>query len=144
MHKLIYGEQERLLTWACQRIGIDRFRSDARAIGNERDGELVAVVVFDGFSDVDCNMHIASDGTRQWMTRDLLVSSFAFPFIQCGMRRLTGLVPAGNADALAFDEHIGFRREGLHRKACADGSDLISMGLLRSECRFIPKRYRHD
>lgn len=138
MHRLIYGEDERLLAWAAERIGVPGFRADAHTIGLERGGELVAVVVFDGFSDVDCNMHVASDGTRRWLTRAFLTACFAYPFIQCRLRRVTGLVPADNADALRFDEHLGFRREGYHPHATQTG-DLISLGMLREWCRFIPQ-----
>lgn len=139
--KLVYGEEHRLLPWAKERIGIHSFRRDAYTIGLERDGELVAVVVYDNFSDVDVNMHIASDGTRKWMNKDLLVSAFAYPFIQLGVRRVTGIVPAGNKDALAFDENLGFVREGYHPNA-APGDDLVSLGMLRENCRFIPKECR--
>lgn len=138
---LIYGEEERLLPWAQERVGVT-FRPDAKTIGLERDGELRAVVIFDGFSPGDCNMHIASDGTRAWMSKSLLLSAFAYPFVQLKLRRLTGLVPANNADALAFDEHIGFVREGYHPEAGPNGTDLISMGLLRRNCRFIAKEHR--
>ncbi|HEX5362327.1 MAG TPA: GNAT family protein [Fluviicoccus sp.] len=139
--RLIYGEEHRLLPWARERIGIHAFRRDAYTIGLERHGELVAVVVYDGFSDVDVNMHIASDGTRQWMSKELLVAAFAYPFIQLGMRRVTGMVPASNKQALAFDEHLGFVREGYHPNAMP-GDDIVSLGLLRENCRFIPKEYR--
>lgn len=139
--RLIYGEEHRLLPWAQARIGVSGFRRDAYTIGLERGGELVAVVVFDNFSDTDCNMHIASDGTRRWLSKELLVSAFSYPFIQLGLARVTGLVPASNAQALAFDEHLGFVREGYHPKAAA-GEDMISLGLLREHCRFIPKEYR--
>lgn len=140
MSNLIYGEMERLLPWAQERIGVT-FRPDAYTIGLERDGEIVAVVVFDNFSECDANMHIASDGTRAWMNKELLISSFCYPFVQIGLKRLTGLVPAKNAQALAFDEHIGFVREGYHPDAHPD-DDLISLGMLRKNCRFIPKEYR--
>lgn len=139
--RLIYGEENRLLPWAKDRIGINGFRRDAYSIGLERDGDLVAVVVFDCFSDADVNMHIASDGSRHWMNKSLLVAAFAYPFIQLGMRRVTGLVPASNHKALAFDEHIGFVREGYHPHALPSG-DTVSLGLLRENCRFIPKEYR--
>lgn len=142
MNRLIYGEDERLLAWATERIGVAGFRPDAKTIGLERNGELVAVVVYDGFSDVDCNMHIASDGTRRWLNRELLTHAFAYPFIQCRLRRVTGLVPADNEDALRFDEHIGFKREGYHPHATKNG-DLISLGMLREWCRFIPPEYRN-
>lgn len=135
---LIYGQEDTLLTWAQERIGVT-FRPDATTIGLEKDGALVAVVVYDGFSETDCNMHIASDGTRAWMNKALLLSAFAYPFVQLGLLRVTGLVPAHNAAALAFDEHLGFVREGYHPKAGPGGSDLISLGMLRDTCRFIPK-----
>ena len=135
--KLIYGEEDRLLPWAQERIGVI-FREDAKAIGLERDGEVVAVVVFDTFSPADACMHIASDGTKRWMSKELLLAAFAYPFVQLGLRRLTGLVPAKNKEALAFDEHIGFVREGYHPHACPD-DDLVSLGLLRENCRFIDR-----
>jgi RimJ/RimL family protein N-acetyltransferase len=141
MANLIYGNEPRLLPWAQERIGVT-FRNDAKTIGLERDGELCAVVVYDGFSECDCNMHIASDGTRAWMSKALLLSAFAFPFIQLGLLRLTGLVPADNQAALEFDENIGFVREGYHPKAGPGGKDLISLGMLRSACRFIPLENR--
>ncbi|SEH89895.1 GNAT family N-acetyltransferase [Paraburkholderia hospita] len=139
MFKLIYEQDERFLTWAAARIGVDRFRDDARTIAYEKDGELLAVIVFDGFSGSDMNMHVASDGTRQWLTRELLTAAFAYPFIQCGVRRVTGLVPAKNAAALKFDQHLGFRREGYHPCAARNGGDLISLGMLREHCRFLPQ-----
>jgi RimJ/RimL family protein N-acetyltransferase len=139
--RLVYGEEERLLPWALDKIGIAGFRSDARAIGLERDGDLVAVVVFDGFSAADANMHIASDGTRRWMSKELLLAAFAYPFQQIKLRRLTGIVPAKNKDALAFDEHIGFVREGYCPEALPD-DDVVILGLLRRNCRFIPEEYR--
>ena len=136
MSKVIYGQEERLLPWAQQRIGVT-FRRDAYTIGLERSGELAAVVVYDNFSDVDCNMHIASDGTRAWLNKALLLSAFAYPFTQMGLLRVTGLVPADNADALKFDENLGFEREGYHPKAAPNGGDLVSLGLLREKCRFV-------
>lgn len=138
MSELIYGEEETLLPWAQERIGVS-FRRDAYTIGLRKNGKVVAVVVFDNFSECDCNMHIASDGTRAWMNKSLLVSAFAYPFLQLRFNRVTGLVPAHNEAALAFDEHLGFVREGYHPKAGPEGGDLISLGMLRENCRFIPK-----
>jgi len=136
--KLIYGQEDKLLPWAQERIGVT-FRRDAYTIGLEKADKLVAVVVYDSFSETDCCMHIASDGTKAWMNKALLVSAFAYPFIQLGLNRVTGLVPASNAAALQFDENLGFVREGYHPQAGPKGDDLISLGMLKSSCRFIPK-----
>lgn len=155
MRQVIYGDDERFTEWAAGRVGIASFRSDAQAIGlvraddvgepgGDRDSagrRILASVVFDGFSDTDCNMHVSSDGSRQWLNREYLVRCFAFPFLQCHLRRVTGLVPAKNADALRFDLHLGFRLEGRCRDALPD-DDVIVLGMTRKECRFIPKEYR--
>ena len=134
---LIYGQDEILLPWACERIGIHRFRDDARAIGRMIDGKIVGVVVYDGFSDCDCNMHVASNGSGHWLSLELLVHSFAYPFLQLEKRRVTAPVSARNKDAIRFNLHLGFKMEGV----CKDGAqddDLIIMGMTRANCRFIP------
>jgi len=136
MSEVIYGCEDRHLPWAQERIGVI-FRDDAKTIGLERDGQIAAVVVFDTFSKTDACMHIASDGTRAWMTKSLLLAAFAYPFTQLGLLRLTGLVVASNEQALAFDENIGFVREGYHPQAGPNGEDLISLGLQKKNCRFI-------
>lgn len=141
--RLVATPDSRLLPWAAERIGIAQFRNDAKAIGREVDGRLVAVVVYDGFTSTDCNVHLASDGSKRWMTRELLFEAFAYPFIQLGFRRITGLVKASDTYTISVNEHFGWRREGLHRMAADDGTDIISMGMLRSECRFIPQEFRY-
>jgi RimJ/RimL family protein N-acetyltransferase len=138
--RVIYGEENRLLPWARERIGIE-FRRDAYTIGLERGGEIVAVVVFDSFSKADCSMHVASDGTSKWMSKSLLLASFAYPFVQLGLRRVTAMVPADNEAALRLDEHLGFVREGYHPHATETG-DLVSLGLLREACKFIAPEHR--
>lgn len=133
--------QSTLLEWAQRCIGV-RFRPDAKAIGRISDGQVRAVVVYDNFSDCDCSMHIASDGTGRWLTRPLLSAAFHYPFIQLGLRRVTGLVPAKNKAALHFDRRLGFKFEGLARCALPD-DDIVMLGMTRAECLFIPKEHRH-
>lgn len=141
MMALIIGQEDRLIPWALARLSVSVFRPDARAIGLEKEGVLVAVVIYDNFSDCDCNMHVASDGSRRWMNKTFLIQAFVYPFVQLDLKRMTGLVLATNQDALNFDENIGFVREGYHPEADKNG-DLISLGLLRRNCRFIPEEYR--
>src|SRR5690554_6429650 len=128
---LVTGPKEVLLSWAARVIGVNGFREDARVIARVDDAKIRAVVVFDTFGANDCNIHIASDGSGRWISRELLQATFHYPFVQCGLKRLTGLVAADNQAALRFDEHLGFRREGYHPQAGANGEDLISLGLLR-------------
>jgi|LSQX01.1.fsa_nt_gb hypothetical protein len=156
MRVLVYDDSDALIDFAESAIGVT-FREDAKAIGLVHDnnigepladgrdslGRLIAAsVVYDGFSEADCNMHIASDNSGLWLTRSLLVAAFSYPFIQCGFNRVTGLVPENNKEALKFDLNLGFKVEGLCREAMPDGSNLVILGMLRRECRFIPKENR--
>lgn len=140
--RLIYDDTERLLAWACERIGIHSFRSDAQAIGLERNGVLVGVTVFDTFSSRDCYMHVASDGSRHWLTREFLVASFIYPFVQCGLPRVSSPIAESNQQALRFNMKLGFTQEGYHPLAAHDGGAILSMALLRKNCQFIPKEHR--
>lgn len=133
----IVGEQRPvLLDWAQRVMGGIRLARDAKTIAAVKGDEILAVVCYDTFTEFDCHMHIASNGSRRWISRALLREAFAYPFIQCGLRRITGLVAASNKDAMRFDLHLGFRIEGLCREGAPDG-DLFILGMLRRECRFI-------
>ncbi len=141
MAEIVYSDIPRLLDWAAQKIGVSGFKADAKAFGVERDGELVAVVVYDCFSECDCNIHVASNGARSWVTRQVLANAFGYPFVELKLRRITGLVPTKKADAIKFNRHLGFKVEGLSPDAMPD-DDILIMGMLRSECRWIPQEYR--
>lgn len=140
MATITYDDQAKLISWASACIGFEP-RQDVQAMGWVDGSTIKAVTLWDGFSECDCNIHIASDGTRHWLTRGYLRASFWHPFLQWNLRRVTALVPAKNHDALRFDLHLGFEREGLIRHALP-GDDLIVLGMLRENCRYIPAEHR--
>jgi RimJ/RimL family protein N-acetyltransferase len=131
----VYGEDERVSKWAADRIGVT-FQK-CTAIGVERNGVLIAAVVYDRYSGNDLCMHVAAVPGAKWATKEAMFRFFSYPFLQLGVERVTGLVATGNAAARKFDEHIGFVYEGTMRRGMADGTDLIVYGMLRDECRWI-------
>jgi RimJ/RimL family protein N-acetyltransferase len=133
--EFIYGEDERVVRWAEARIGATFPKSIA--IGVERDSKLIAAVVYDRYSGNDICMHVAAEPGARWATKEAMFRFFAYPFLQLGCSRVTGLVGAENAAARKFDEHVGFVNEGTMRRGMADGTDLIVYGMLRDECRWI-------
>lgn len=139
---ITYGKDEILLPWAAERIGIERFREDARAIGVMSGAEIRGVVVYDTFSACDCSIHAASDGTGRWLSREALIHFFAYPFIQLKLRRLTSIVAAKNVHSASFTQKCGFTQEGYCKNAMPD-DDIIIFGLLREHCRYIPQEHRH-
>lgn len=140
MGEMVYDDSEKMIEWASKIIGFQP-RPDVVAIGWRVRGELRAVALYDNFSECDCNMHIASDGKAHWLSRQFLIASFMHPFVQWRLRRVTGLVPAKNKDALRFDLHLGFKQEGYLHHALPD-DDLYLLGMLRENCRYIPPEYR--
>lgn len=140
MGELVYKDTERLIAWASDIIGIDT-TDQAKAVGWEENGVLRAVAVWDEFSLVDCQIHVASDAKPHCMKMPFIRAAFLHPFVQWNMRRVTGVVPSKNTAALKFDLHLGFEREGLMRNALPD-DDIVILGMLRENCRFIPKDMR--
>lgn len=137
MWKLVLDQRERCGEWARERIPhVPSWGDWYQAIGLEREGELVAVVVYNCMSECDIAMHIAAVPGRRWMTRQFLRAAFRYPFIQLGCRRVSGFVPVTNLDAQRFDEHLGFVREGLMREALPNGEDVIVYGMLERESRW--------
>jgi RimJ/RimL family protein N-acetyltransferase len=134
---LICDQKERCGDWAKARIPhVESWGEWYEAIGWERDGELVAVVVWNLYSGADIAIHIAAVPGRHWMTRTFLRAAFRYPFLQLGCRRVSGFVPSKNAEALRFDRHLGFRDEGLMRHALPD-DDVVVLGMLKEECRWL-------
>lgn len=139
MRRFIYDQSDELVDWVKERIDGVEFDSNAIAIGVEIDGEIAAAVVYDEFSRSSCSFAVASDGKARWLSRGFLIHVFAYPFLQCGCRHIGSLVSINNKKAIRLNEGIGMKREGVIRQSGVHGEDLIAFGMLRDECRFLPK-----
>jgi RimJ/RimL family protein N-acetyltransferase len=137
MKSVIYGQDKRVVEWVGTRIDEDNFGPMTVGIGLEEDGELIAGVVFNFYTEASICMHVAAAPGKRWMTKEFLWRAFAYPFLQLKCNRVTGFVREDNLVAQKFDEHLGFRREGLIRKGCTDGTNMILYGMLREECRWL-------
>jgi RimJ/RimL family protein N-acetyltransferase len=140
MKRIIWDQPERVMQFVAARTGEDRYR-DYTAIGLERDGELVAGVVYERHTGPNVMTHIASDGSRTWITPAYLGAIFRYPFVQLGCTRVTSVVRSDNADSRRFVNHLGFAQEGVMRCADVDGCDLILYGMLKNECRFLEGKH---
>jgi RimJ/RimL family protein N-acetyltransferase len=140
MKRIVWDQPERVMRFVAERVGECEFFGYT-AIGLERNGELVAGVVFEQHNGPNVMMHVASDGSRQWMTPAYMAACFRYPFLQLNVNRVSGLVRADNAAAQQFDVKLGFVREGTVRCGAADGTDLFLYGMLRNECRYLDGKY---
>lgn len=136
--RFIYGQDAMIARWAAARIGAGGgFPNDAAAIGMERNGNLVAATIWHCFERHNCLMSVASSGSRLWLTREFRFRSFAYPFLQLGLPRVTSKADEGNEASVKLTLHMGFKIEGRLRKAAPDGRDDIVFGMLKEECRWI-------
>lgn len=138
MKRLVLDERERCGQWARQRIAhVTSWEDDFQAIGYEQDGRLIAVCIAERWTGPDIALHIAAEPGSRWCTREFLGACFRYAFHQLGCRRVTGYVPASNTKARRLDEHLGFVYEGRLRGASLDGDDLLILGMLVNECRWL-------
>jgi RimJ/RimL family protein N-acetyltransferase len=140
MKRIVWDQPERVMRFVASRVGETELFGYS-AIGLERDGDLVAGVLYEQHNGPNVMMHVASDGSRHWMTPAYMAACFRYPFLQLGVNRVSGLVRADNKDAQRFDEALGFKPEGVLREAAADGTDLILYGMLKRECRYLDGKY---
>lgn len=106
-------------------------------IGLERNGALVAGVLYEGINAHNAWMHVGAVPGARWMTKEYLRACFAYPFTVCGVRAVRGYVDASNLAARRFDEHLGFRQEAVLEGASRDGGDVLIYRMKRSECRYV-------
>ena len=105
-------------------------------IGWQKDGKLVAGVAYAQWNGQNVVCHIASDGSRRWLTREYLWTIFDYPFNQLNVKRITVCVGDGNRDSKRFVRHLGFELEAVHPLAHPTG-DLLTFRLWKEQCRWI-------
>lgn len=108
-----------------------------QGLGLERDGKLVAGVLYEGFNGRNVWMHVGAVPGGRWMTKLYLQTCFHYPFVTLGCSRVSGYVEAWNVAARRFDEHLGFRQEAALKGAASDGGDVILYAMRREECKYV-------
>ena len=121
--------------WICERLGGLYSPIGSSSIGLERNGELVAGVLYDNFVGRCISMHVAAKG-KNWLNKAFIFTCFDYPFNQLKCAKVLGLVPASNAVARRFDEHLGFSLEHVITDGAKDG-DLCIYSMTRDACRYL-------
>jgi RimJ/RimL family protein N-acetyltransferase len=127
---------EHVCEWVAPRTGGQYYKGSGSGIGLEKDGELIAGVLFDNYTGRSVQMHVAAIPGRRWMTKEYLRVCFDYPFRQLGVCKIIGIVDSTNEDALRFDRHLGFVEEAIIKDAGKHG-DLHILSMTRQQCRFI-------
>lgn len=139
MSCLVFGFDQELADWASRRIPHMRARpfGPCRAIGvmrgtdpNDMSAPIMAVAVFHDFHEHErtCQVSVASV-TPYWASRNTLRALFSYPFDQLQVNLLWSAMRHTNERAIRFNEHIGFKRDGVlrHRFGWKDHAVVTSM-----------------
>lgn len=114
--------------------------TDPKAIGYELDGEIRGAVVYTNYSGANVFATIAMAAP---ITKRFLFSMFWCPFEQFGVNHITCAIEESNAESLRLCTHMGFSQRGRLPECAVNGEDVIIMGMLKRECRWLalgPKR----
>lgn len=138
MSRLVTNDKHRVGAWVAAQVHQSADWGSFYAMGAENEcGELVAGIVMNNYNGANATCHIAV--TRPGKSMVALLREFArYAFLQCGLKRLTGMVPSNEPDILKFDKHLGWREEFVMRDA-APGADMHVLVMRPEWCRWLAK-----
>lgn len=125
----------RIGQWMLDKIAhVESWSPGHTAMAVERDGEIVAACIFEHFTghDIDVSLAVASKGATPGFARAV----FRYVFNQLTCRRISCEIAERNTAMRHIAGRLGFKDEGVKRDA-VPGDNLVMMGMLRSECRFL-------
>lgn len=125
----------RIARFVSKLVGGSANFGDCAAIGIERNGEIIAGVIYNNWNGVNVHATIAGKD-RTWLTREFLGFMFRYPFLQTGVERVTCCVEEANIDSQRLAERLGFKLEAVLEKAGRTG-DLLIYRLFKHECRYL-------
>lgn len=132
--RILDRDHERVGLWLAEKTD-GEWREGATCVGLERNGEIVAAVMYDQFNGASVCMHVASTG-KHWLNREFLWYAFFYPFTQMGVNVVIGLVAKENTAAVRFDEHLGFQLAAEIPEAHPSGA-LLVYTLRKADCRWL-------
>ena len=124
--------------WVCERAGGTWVKGRGTAIGKLKDDKLIAGVLYEDYNGPNIICHIAFEPHS--LSREFLGLIYQYPFIQLGVKRITGLVAAGNKKALDLDLSMGFEVEAKLKDATPSG-DMYVLVMWKENCRFLDDKY---
>lgn len=135
--RIIVDQPDLIGSWVAAKTQGEWVRGMGTAIGLiDENLQLLAGVAYTSWNGASLYMHVAAVPGRQWLNRKFLHICFDYPFNQLGAKKLIGLVGSQNADALRFDQNLGFVLEATLKGAHPDG-DLLVLTMTREQCRWL-------
>lgn len=125
----------------CRKLLADRnggFVSDrAHFLCDVVDGKVHWIVAYDGFNGKTCLGAFASDHPR-WFPRRLRYKVFDYAFNYLKRELFLVTINSRNEPSMRMVEWLGFKRLYNFEGMCQDGADMILLGMMKAECKWLP------
>ena len=141
MHRIIHRGIEAAIvgSWVAKRINGFYEATHSQAIGLEKDGRIVAGVIFENYNGKSIVVHIAIEGR---ITPLFLWAIGDYAFNQLGIYKVIAPVHSDNWKAVRLVEHLGFTEEARLRDTQPNG-DSILFTIQKPAYRFLELRRAH-
>lgn len=127
-------DNEKVGEWVVEKAG-GQYHDGNIGIGLERNGSLIAGIMYDGYTGSSIAMHSRCDDPA-YVTRSFYWMIFDYPFNQLKLKRVTGLVSTGNPGAQKINEKLGWKRETTLSDYFPDGDGIVYI-MRREDCRWL-------
>ena len=112
---------------------------DSMGLVAYQDETIVAMCLADTFTVDSCSVHLGIDNPLV-LRHGFLEELADWLFVQCGRKRLFGLVPDNNEKALKMNLHIGWREVTRIPDVLCEGVGTVVMRMDKEDCRWLKKR----
>ncbi len=127
--------------WIYNRCHQIRCEDSQGLVGYDKYGEIRCAAVFDSFTVDACSCHFAI-GNPMCIRRGFIHEICRHLFIQCGRKRIFGLVPDNNERAYNIDTKIGFTEVARIPNAIMDGVGYRVLCMDKKDCKYLPEEVR--
>ena len=141
--QIIMGHDHAIAAWVGNKLGIADF-GPCSAIGVTKNGKLIAGAVYGNYHEDIHGRPLSIEVTivsidKTWLSRHILSALFGYPFTRLKVRRVQLTTSKRNKKLRTMFERLGFKFEGVLRKAWREGGDAVVYSMLPHECSWIKK-----
>ena len=123
--------------WVAAKNNQMYFEANSQAVGWEKDGEIVAGVIYDGWNKQSIVCHIAA---TQSLTATFLAKVFDYSFRQLQVHKMIATVSSKNFKSIQLVTHMGFKEEAKIKDAHPSG-DIVIFTMTKEDCKFLGEKY---
>ena len=134
MRRVTTENQDELRGWLSEICKFE-YPQETACIGQEKDGNLIAVVGYNNLTPNSCQIHVASTDVY-WLNKDLLFAIFDYPFNKLGVKVILAPIYKGNTKSLNLCRKLGFEQVADIPYGHPEG-DLIVVAMKRNQCKWL-------